>query len=115
MADVLVDVLHDEAWCSTHTQVNAVSGGGLVSGDEIICFYGENLVLEYAYVPYEVTDPAGCSDATTMFTYMVVQDPAFSFTNVHLSADPYDNVLRLELGAGVSTTLPINGAYTMTV
>ena len=104
MTDLLMSQVDDESWCSTHTTVNAVSGGGLVSGDKRTCVFGDDVSYEFPFVPFTVTDPAGCSDASTYFTYSIVYDPLFSSTKAHLSIDPSSSIIRVELGSGMSTS-----------
>lgn len=114
MADMKAINLFSEDWCWASPSVTEVAGGGLVSGDEFVCVYGEDITYEFPFVPFSVTNPAGCSDAETHFLYWVEQDLTFDFTIVHLSVDPFSNILRLELGPGTIAILP-EGFYTFTV
>ena len=104
MTDLIASNLVDENWCSTPPTVKAVSGGGLVSGATRNCIYGDNKNFAFPFIPYTVTDPVGCSDASTFFTYSIVYDPLFSSTNAHISLDPSSNTILVELGAAMTST-----------
>ena len=73
--DIRADLLDDETWCVPPTTVTTVSGGGLIDQTSIKCIYGNDVTFEFPIDPYVVTDPAGCSDASSYFTYYIIADP----------------------------------------
>ena len=51
--------------------------------------FGDNLYFEYPFVPYSVSDPAGCSDAIDYFVYQIEIPAGFAgyVNQFKLSAD----------------------------
>lgn len=78
--------------------------------------FGDNLYFEYPFVPYSVSDPAGCSDASDYFVYQIEMPAGFAgyVNQFKLSADQYSNVIRLETGPAATTLIP-QGPYIFTV
>lgn len=72
--DIVADLLDDETWCVPPTSVTTVSGGGLIDQTSIKCVYGNDVTFEFPFNPYVVADPAGCSDASSYFTYYIIAD-----------------------------------------
>lgn len=112
--DLLFERSNAENYCSSHTTVNSVSGGGLANGETRQCIWGDSLVFEFPFIPYVVDDPAGCDDASDFITYVIEYDAAFSSSKCYITVDLENSVIRIETGPDL-TTAQAEGIYYFTI
>ena len=76
-----------------------------MQGSKNFCSDTSDQTVEIPFDPFVITDPSTCTDPASVFSYQIAQDPNIDTTQIKVSADPVQNVIRIQY---VSVTIDMS-------